>query len=206
MSPSPPTKDRSPSPGHVPGCPRGRSGISQETWGALSSDSLPSSDSEPRSPSGVGKSLLGVFASQGLCPWRRLSAPVSTRVSPGGIWLGAFSVSVSASSGRCLGLYTRPLSLRLALGVSLAQVSNTLTLAPLASLLGSLPLGLSLPLWETGKPRPGLERRQQVQTPPTPAPQTPGVPCLPAPSPSGRCRFKWEGVEGDRWGKRTEGP
>lgn len=67
-----------------PGSLRGLPG----DWGALSSDRLSSSHSEQRSPSGTGKYLPEVFASQGFCPGG-VSLPLSLL---GGHWPGAFSV------------------------------------------------------------------------------------------------------------------
>lgn len=84
VSPSPPTKERLPWPTHGPCRPRGRSGVFQATWGALSSDRLFSSHSGRRSPSGAVNSLPRVFASQGSHPWRRLFAPVSPLGYPRG--------------------------------------------------------------------------------------------------------------------------
>lgn len=61
------------------------------------------------------------------------------------LWPGAVSVSASLCSGSCRDLHTHGLPLRLALRISLAQVSKALAPTPFASLCGSLPPG-SLPL------------------------------------------------------------
>lgn len=190
VSPSPPTKEGLPWPTHAPCRPRGRSGVFQATWGALSSDRLFSSHSGRRSPSGAVYMPPRVSAPEGvslpLCPhWG---------YPRGSLARGVLRHCPSAL-GSCLGFHARPLPLRLALCVSLAQVSNALAPAPLASLCGSLPLESlpphPIPRGREAPPETGAEAAGPDASHANPPPNTHTLPrdprcpgtLLPSPSP-----------------------
>ena len=189
MSPSPPAQERLPWPAHGPRHPRGRSGVFQATWGALSSDSLFAPRSGRRSPSGAVNSLPRVFAS-------RVSAPGGVSLPPCPLWLSpgfsgqgrSPSLPLSAgAAGVCVGglaLASTPALSRGAL-LSLAQVSNALAPAPSRPSVGPSPLGPSLPTPsprgreappETGAEAAGPDASHANPPPPTHCPGTLGVP------------------------------